>query len=314
MGNESRNEIPVLITSNQTAQLLRARFPLKIGSWRLQDSEIFSSPQLQNLCIKMVPSGHVLGSRALVVADTEKESPEHVRFLYTGDFITRKNGLIPPLTPIKCDILACECTYGMPFYEFPPIDVLRKGIIDWIADSLQKGPVVLYGYALGKNQEILSLLARFSEECTIICDEETCAIADVYRSAGIPLPACEPYKKYSRGKFLERDSRWILILPLGDRFNDRYQKIDAVQCRRAVFSGWTLDERWLSRWNVDAGFPLSDHASFSELISFIEKCSPSDLIFLHGDGTILKRKLMERRANILKGHVSGDVRIHALQV
>ncbi|HME56437.1 MAG TPA: hypothetical protein VKM55_29830 [Candidatus Lokiarchaeia archaeon] len=88
----------------------------------------------------------------------------------------------------------------MPFYEFPPFDVLKQEITDWIADSLNKGPVVLHGNSLGRNQELLSLLEPFSQDCTIIADEETCMVSDLYKETNITLPAHDPYKKYSRSK------------------------------------------------------------------------------------------------------------------
>ncbi|MEX2719036.1 MAG: hypothetical protein Q6370_022295, partial [Candidatus Sigynarchaeota archaeon] len=215
--------------------------------------------------------------------------------------------------PVKTEILACECTFGTPFFEFPPFEVLASEITDWIANALNKGPAVLYGYPLGKNQELLSLLAPFSADTTIIADEETCKVADVYRAAGIPLPACKPYKEYSRGKFFDKERRWILLLSQGERFDDRYQKLDRTGCQRAVFSGWAMDEAWLSEWRVDAGFPLSDHPSFPDLIAFIEACAPATVLLTHGNGTMLKNKLLERTAGLVGGHLARDTRILALK-
>lgn len=309
-----------ILASTHTVQLLNLRFPSVTKNWNVYGENDSYRVSQANHEIRLLPSGHVLGSRALAVVDSgictppgTPSNPCEARFFYTGDFFAQENRLMPPLKPVKCDILACECTFGMPFYEFPPFDVLKREITDWIADSLSEGPVVLYGYSLGKNQELLSLLAPFSQDCTIITDEETCAISNIYKDAGINLPVHDPYKKFSRSKFLERNSRWILVLPLRDRFNERYHKTDDVACHRAVFSGWSLDENWLKKWNVDAGFPLSDHASYSDLISFIDRCSPSDIIFLHGNGTILKKKIHEKVALDLSDNLPRSIRIHASQ-
>jgi len=306
-----------IISSSETQRLLHVRFPSMTKNWRICDEKTSFPNELSDCEIQLIESGHTLGSRALAVMDRQSSNSGRngsiAQFLYTGDFYVQEGRLLSPLKPVKCDIMACECTFGMPFYEFPPFDVLKKEITDWMADSLNKGPVVLYGNSLGKNQELLSLLEPFSEDYNIIADEETCVVSDLYKEVNITLPPHDPYKKYSRSKFLERNSRWIIVLPLGARFDDRYHKINDIQCQRAIFSGWTLDKNWLERWNVDAGFPLSDHASFPDLVSFIEKCEPADLLLVHGNGTILKRGLEQREHHEMKNDLSRDIRILALQ-
>jgi len=310
-----------IITSNDTQRLLCSRYPSMAKNWRVCDEKALFPSCFSDSKIQLLESGHTLGSRALAIVDRQPSIQPSTsgmnggiaRFLYTGDFFVQEGRLLSPLKPVKCEIMACECTFGMSFYEFPPFDVLKQEIMDWIADSLNKGPVVLYGNSLGKNQELLSLLEPFSNDCSIIADEETCMISDLYKEANITLTAHDPYKKYSRSKFFERNPRWILVLPLGARFNDRYHKINDIQCQRAIFSGWTLDKNWLERWNVDAGFPLSDHASFSDLVSFIETCAPADLLLVHGNGTILKGRLKEREYIEMKSNLSRDMRISAMQ-
>jgi Cft2 family RNA processing exonuclease len=316
-----KKEAPIVLASVETRKLIATRFPSIAKKIAFHDDATNLFSPNAGYTTHLVPCGHVLGSRSLVISRSRPHNPsqlngnnhEEVVFLYTGDFCTQPGRLLPPLAPVKAEILACECTFGMPFFEFPPFEVLAGEITDWIATALHKGPVVLYGYSLGKNQELLSLLEPFSADTTIIADEETCEIADVYRSAGIPLPGCEPYKKYSRGKFLEKNSRWILLLSPSGRFEDRYQKLDRTGCRRAMFSGWAMDGRWLEDWRVDAGFPLSDHPSFPDLISFIEECAPATVLLMHGNGTILRKKLLERSAGSVKGCLARDTRLIALK-
>nr|MDO8084981.1 hypothetical protein [Candidatus Sigynarchaeum springense] len=318
------SEPPVVMASAETRQLLAARFPSIADKVDFHDDDSglsgLISPAAEYHCT-LVPCGHVLGARSLLVSRDDHfhrtggagtKVPD-VEFLYTGDFFTQPGRILPPLAPVKAGILACECTFGSPFFEFPPFGVLAGEITDWIATALGKGPVVLYGYPLGKNQELLSLLAPFSADTTIIADEETCKVSDVYRNAGIQLPACKPYKEYSRGKYFEKESRWILLLSQGDRFDSRYQKLDRTGCRRAVFSGWAMDEAWLRERRVDAGFPLSDHPSFLDLVSFIEGCSPATVLLTHGNGTILRNKLLERGTGLVGDHLARDTRILALK-
>lgn len=257
--------------------------------------------------LSLAPSGHVLGSTALVA------SVEGTTAMYTGDFNTSQGRLYPPMKPVPCDILACECTFGLPRYEFPPFEAVAKAVEDWIDDALRKGPVVMYGHALGKNQEILSMLGPHAAETRIIADEDTCAVADVYRASGIDLPACEPYKTVSRSKWLERNDGWAVVLPIEARFAERYYKLDATRCLRAALSGWALDPAWIEAHRVDAGFPLSDHAGFSDIIGFIETCGPSDVILTHGPGAIVKAKLLEHKSSEISETVERDVRVHVVK-
>ncbi|NMC06548.1 MAG: hypothetical protein GYA24_15130 [Candidatus Lokiarchaeota archaeon] len=290
------------------------------GKIHRQDASSIFPSSTEYRC-NLVPCGHVLGSRSLLVSRGDSSHQETARgaardgieFFYTGDFFTQPDRILSALAPVHTEILACECTYGTPFFEFPPYEVLAREITDWIATSLNKGPIVLYGYPLGKNQELLALLNPFSVDTPIIADEDTCACVDVYRDAGIPLPPCEPYRAYNRGKFFEKEHRWILLLPLNSRFDERYQKLDRTGCRRAAFSGWTLDAAWLEEWHVDAGFPLSDHPSFSNLVSFIEDCAPATLLLMHGNGTLLRHRLLDKMVGPLRNAVPRDTRIIALK-
>jgi Cft2 family RNA processing exonuclease len=295
------------ITSNETRRLLEQRYPALLRRCQIYEEGAFSHPNMAGHEARLVPNGHMLGSRGLVVP--RDPSSKEALFFLTGDFTTHPARLFPPAVPVKTDILACECTFGDPKYEFPPYPELKKEIVDWIDTSLRHGPVVLYGYSLGKNQELLSLLWPFADRVTILADEETCKMAGVYRACGVPLPVCEPVKKYEGGTYLEESKNYILLQPPGARFSDRYKKLDNIDCRRAIFSGWARNRRWVDRFNVDAGFPLSDHPCFSDIVSFIEACSPSTVILHHGDGTAVKRKLQEKLKGYFYVRLPRDVKI-----
>ncbi len=295
------------ITSTGTRRLIEKRYPSLLHKCNVHEEVSFSLPSMVGHEARLVPNGHMLGSRGLVVP--RDPSSTDALFFLTGDFTTHPARLFPPAVPVKTNILACECTFGDPKFEFPPYPELKKEIVDWIDTSLHHGPVVLYGYSLGKNQELLSLLWPFAEQATILADDETCKMADVYRACGVPLPNCEPVKKYEGGTYLEESRNYILLQPPSARFSDRYKKLDNVDCRRAIFSGWARNRRWVDRFDVDAGFPLSDHPCFSDIVSFIEACSPSTVILHHGDGTAVKRKLQEKLKGYFYVRLPRDVKI-----
>ena len=296
-----------VLTSTGTRRLIEKRYPSLLSGCNIHEGATFSHPAMAGLEARLVPNGHMLGSRGLVVP--RDPSSADAIFYLTGDFTTHPARLFPPALPVKADVLACECTFGNPKFEFPPYPELKKEIVDWIDSSLRHGPAILYGYSLGKNQELLSLLWPFADRVTILADDETCKMADVYRACGVPLPACEPVKKYEGGTYLEESKNYILLQPPGARFSERYKRLDSVACRRAIFSGWARNRRWVDRFDVDAGFPLSDHPCFSDIVSFIEACSPSTVILHHGDGTDVKRKLQEKLKGYFYVRLPRDVKI-----
>ena len=54
-----------------------------------------------------------------------------------------------------------ETTFGLPRYVFPPTAQVLAAIIKFCRQTLEDGEVpVLFGYSLGKSQEILSSLAE----------------------------------------------------------------------------------------------------------------------------------------------------------
>ncbi|MEX2756817.1 MAG: hypothetical protein Q6365_015550, partial [Candidatus Sigynarchaeota archaeon] len=137
------SESPVIMASEWTRQLVAARFASISGciDFHDNDTNVFS-PAAEHHCT-LVPCGHVLGARSLAISrgifihrTSEFGTNVHdLEFFYTGDFFTQPGRILPPLMPVKTEILACECTFGTPFFEFPPFEVLASEITDWIANA-----------------------------------------------------------------------------------------------------------------------------------------------------------------------------------
>jgi DNA ligase-1 len=52
--------------------------------------------------------------------------------------------------------------------------------------------------------------------------------------------------------------------------------------RVAMISGWAVDANAVYRYQVDAAFPLSDHADYDDLIRYVELVQPTRVLTLHG--------------------------------
>jgi Cft2 family RNA processing exonuclease len=64
--------------------------------------------------------------------------------------------------------------------------------------------------------------------------------------------------------------------------------------RVAMISGWAVDPNTVFRYQVDAAFPLSDHADYDDLIRYVELVRPQRVLTLHGFAAAFARDLRAR--------------------
>ena len=222
---------------------------------------------IKDLNLRMIDTGHVLGSRALVIENEKK-------IIFTSDFCPRQRAFLGSFTPEKCDYLMIEATFGKEKYVFPPSEEIIKNAKDWVEEQFKMGcPVVLMGYTLGKAQLICKIFEDFAP---IYVDENIKKINDVYRECGIPI---QDFKSFEQTKQLKIHP-WLLIT---SPTSGRAKLMRKVNAKTAIFTGWGVDEEsYVYRMKVDRVFPLSDHADFNELVSTVEKCSPEKVFVSHG--------------------------------
>ena len=61
-----------------------------------------------------------------------------------------------------------------------------------------------------------------------------------------------------------------------------------------MISGWAVDPNAIYRYQVDAAFPLSDHADYTDLLRYVELVQPQRVLTLHGFAAEFARDLRER--------------------
>ncbi len=64
--------------------------------------------------------------------------------------------------------------------------------------------------------------------------------------------------------------------------------------RVAMISGWAVDPNAVYRYQVDAAFPLSDHADYTDLLRYVELVQPQRVLTLHGFAAEFAADLRER--------------------
>lgn len=204
--------------------------------------------------LSLWPAGHVLGS-AQTLLETEAG-----RLLYTGDLKTRRGMTAEPAETVPADVLVMESTFGRPRYRFPDPAEVIGAVARWCRRTLDGGATpVLFGYALGKGQEILAALS--AQGFGIALHPALFGVTEVYRGCGQTFP---PYVRMGD----ETPADTVLIMPPTARSADLPATIG--QLKTAMLTGWAMDPSCRERRGVDAVFPLSDHADFDELCCYAE--------------------------------------------
>ena len=231
-----------VLASNETVELARIRgLPIK--------SHINKAESL-----KLIDSGHILGSRALLVDDD---------LLYTGDFAGRPRAFLSKLISVKCKTLIVEATYGKPGIVFPSVAKVMGAAMDSISRAYELGNgIVLEGYTLGKAQ-LLNYM--FQTWRPIFVHPKIEAVNQIYRKFGVAIPM--PDKVVDDIGGLIHKGPFVFIAPMNIHLRSDVPMIK--------FTGWAHNA---SR----SSLPLSDHADFQELITYIKKANPERILTIYG--------------------------------
>ena len=264
-----------IIVSERTARLMQARMPGKRHEHILPFGQRQS---VQGVDVTLLPAGHIFGS-AQILIETEADS-----LLYTGDFKLRPGRSAEPTEWKQANTLIMETTYGLPRYRLPPTEQVIEQIVAFCREALEEGEVpVLLGYSLGKAQEILCALDGAG--LTPMLHGSVFAMTRIYEQFGQSF--CQ-YARYNANEVMGK----VLICPPSANRSRMLEKIPRK--RVAMISGWAVDPGAIFRYQVDAAFPLSDHADYTDLLRYVELVQPQRVLTLHGFAAEFARDLRER--------------------
>ncbi|HLC48098.1 MAG TPA: MBL fold metallo-hydrolase RNA specificity domain-containing protein [Candidatus Norongarragalinales archaeon] len=269
-----------IIASEETVDLLHSR--------NYADAVATRSKLARNLPFKyeLLDAGHVLGSKQLYLSD-------NFSFIYTGDFKTRDSLTNRGAEIRSADLLMMETTYGLPFYNFPPLEQVYTQMAHWVNQQLIKGSsVIIGGYSLGKAQEIIKVLNDYCQISPVV-SSEIHRISQVYRKYGTSLQMVNETSQDAKEIL---GTQFVAVVPhhfANFNYARRLSEFYATDVRSAVCTGWALD----GNRSVDAAFCLSDHCDFNELIWYAEQVAPRRIITTHGFEKEFARELKKRGFN-----------------
>ncbi len=254
-----------ILCSAGTSRLMHARMPGR----RIEHILPFGQTEqlLPGTTVTLHPAGHIFGSAQSLLAHEH-----HGTLLYTGDFKLRRGHSAEVCATPRADVLIMETTFGRPHYVFPPTAEILADIAAFCRATLEEGDTpVLFGYSLGKSQELLAGLA--TAKLPVMLHPQPLRLTRVYEELGLAFP---PYREFSAPEVAGH----VVICPPQQKNSPFLRKIPRP--RTAVITGWALDPGAIYRYQCDAAFPLSDHADFPDLLRFVEAVQPTRVLTLHG--------------------------------
>ena len=218
--------------------------------------------KLDDIEVHIHNSGHVLGS-----VQFEVNTPEGT-VLYTGDLYTEETFTMDPATPVDCDILVIETTFGSPMFQFPKREDIAVEIYQWAVNTVLNGRIPAFKTdSIGNAQEIISILNQYTN-LPVVTNKSATRVTDLYRKNGYNLDSVD--SESDEGKELLESGKCALITPKGSK--PKWDNMDI-----ALASGWAAI---MGRKRI--AFPLSDHADYRGLMSHIRKCKPKRVLTFHG--------------------------------
>lgn len=280
------------VAVSESAEVLRYRLG---GDLPLQTFPYGEKCKFGQSWVSFHPAGHILGSAQVRIEIGEKV------YVISGDYKRAADATCLPYEIVECDLFITESTFALPIYRWEDSDITAKKIYAWWQENQRENhPSVLFCYALGKAQRILSLLKKYADK-PIYLHGAIWPLAQIYAEKKIPLAPFLPIMDqmdYSKELILAPPS--ALSSPWLKRFPSH---------RKALASGWMQVRGIRKRRGIEKGFVLSDHADWDDLLQTIRDSKASKVGTAHGFASVLAKYLKEEwkiETFELKGLESSD--------
>jgi putative mRNA 3-end processing factor len=277
-GDHARRGNGHYLAASPSAGVLRARLGEDI---RLQ-TLTYGEPLLHNgVQVSLHPAGHVLGSAQVRV--------EHAGRVWvaSGDYKTGPDATCLPFEPVRCDTFITESTFGLPVFRWADQrDVFARINAWWQANAQAGRASVLYAYAFGKAQRVLSGLDATIGP--IVTHGAMNALNDAYRTEGVALPATHGVMEIDKAAL----ARSLVLAPPSAQGSPWLRRFG--EHGDAFASGWMQLRGIRRRRALDQGFVLSDHADWPGLMQAIGATGASRVIVTHGYIEPMVRHLQEQ--------------------
>jgi putative mRNA 3-end processing factor len=252
------------------------------AQWKYRPVAYGEPFKLGSASVSLHPAGHILGS-AQVRIEVDGEI-----WVVSGDYKRDSDPTCEAFEVVPCHTFITEATFGLPIYQWQSGAETASEIYDWWQQCRQKDrTAVLFCYALGKAQRVLSELRAYTDE-PVYLHGSVDELTRVYRDAGINMVPTLPIEESKRGNTLAGE---LIIAPPATYRSTWMKHFGTAETGFA--SGWMRVRGGRRHRGYDRGFVLSDHADWSQLIQTIQETGAEKILVTHGKSDVLVRYLQE---------------------
>ena len=254
------------------ADLLRVRLGKNISLLTFNYKEKF---RIKNVEIAFYPAGHILGS-----SQVRLELNGEI-WVVSGDYKRDYDPTCESFESVPCDVFISEATFGTPSFSWNKETDFGLEIYNWwTKNQSERLNSVLCAYSLGKAQRILGALYPFAKK-PIYCHPATELLNVCYREQGVKLAPTICLSQLTKENILSGE---LILTP--SSFLKNQSEINIGKYKTAFASGWM-------KYNFnqyDAGFVMSDHADWNDLILTIKQSGAKKVFVQHrGAGALVKK-------------------------
>jgi putative mRNA 3-end processing factor len=254
--------------------------------------------------ITMTDGGHISGSGMLEIVHDDK------CFFYTGDFKCEDTFMHKGAKFVDTiDYLMIESTYAKK--EHPPRRKTEELMMEQIYETIENGGTALLpAFALGRTQELMSLIRHYDDEVPIFVDGMGREISDIYARYPDYIRDPAAFRKAMRSVTMVKtplDRRaaikrpGVVITTAGMmnggpvmnylfNVNSNSKVIFTGYCVEGT-NGWMLQNKggiMKDDQELQIDLPveyldLSAHAGRTDILDFIKNANPEKIFLVHGD-------------------------------
>lgn len=282
---------PLPYTSNEIDQTMRSVVPLTFGD----------TIEVGSADVTLHSAGHIPGATMFLF---EKDTTT----LYTGDFHTADQRLVCGAKPVQCENLFIEGTYGG--RNHPSREKTAKEFLDKVHEIVDRGGTcIIPVFAIGRTQEIMLLLKDLKYEMWV--DGMGRSVTRMFldypeylRDERKLRSARRNFNTVKNTNMRRNASKGQIIVTTGGMMDggpvlsyvnkvksDPKSGILIVGYQAEDTNGRLLLEQGMM--NIDGEvykiecevqrYDFSAHADHSEIVEFINKCDPTNVIFMHSE-------------------------------
>ena len=254
-----------------------------IGQFHGVPMEFSKTYNFNGATLRPEPAGHILGSAQFVI------DYHGYRIVYTGDFKLSPNETCKPAQIHECDVLFLDTTFGQKRFNFPDYKYIKQRLLEFVEASIYSGATpVIYAYSTGKAQEVMKILGDAGFHTFAL--PQAVDNADIHNKYGVTI------KNYHE---LNEDipENGVIVIP--PSYKQRDDLLPGRRKRTCFVSGWALFPGYIRMPYVDELIPLSDHASYTDLLHYVEMAKPKKIYCLFGFKDIVQ-DLKYRGYNAIK--------------